>query len=754
MADAMEARPPSAVQKTTFTVLGICCSSEIKLIDRILNHLEGIENVSVNVLAKTATVVHDPAKAPASRIVSALNGAHLNAGIKESGRVQIESRPWPSKSVVASGALLLVALCSYVFPPLIWIAVLSVTVGVLDMLRRAVAALRRCVLDINVLMVTAVFGAIGLGDYLEAASIVFLFTLAEWLEAKSTNKARVSLESLLNLAPQTAVIAETGETVHVKDIMINTIVSVKAGELVPVDGAVVAGASTVDESSLTGEFMPVDKEIGSNVWSGTTVLTGFIKVVTMAAAEDSAVARMVKLVEDAQNRRSNMEEFIEQFAKYYTPGVFLVAAGTAIIPWILGVHPLRQWIYLALVLLVIACPCALVISTPVAKACGLSAAAKMGLIFKGGNYLEALAKVKAMAFDKTGTLTEGAFEVVEVQCWEPNANIRQFLHWISSLENMSSHPMARALVEYARVRGVRPSSDVRNFNLIPGGIAGFVDDCYVKIGNAEVALSNGWLRENELRDNEAGITISYVGMVDRCIGYFCLGDQLREEAARAVQELKKQQIHVIVLTGDSKAAAEHVQKQIGENVQVEAGLSPEGKMKKIAELKETWGLTAMVGDGINDAPALTESDVGVAMGISGSALATETANVALMSNDLRRIPEAVELARSSLRKIYENVAMSLAVKLLFFGLAFGGLPSLWAAVVADMGTCLLVIFNSMHLLHKYGGRESSTCSNQVPQEQSINVDEFSEPLLSSERRDQDEEAPCLCCKGRSSQRER
>ncbi|RRT72586.1 hypothetical protein B296_00019767 [Ensete ventricosum] len=254
MADAMEARPPSAMQTTTFTVLGICCSSEIKLIDRILNHLEGIENVSVNVLAKTATVVHDPAKAPASRIV------------------QIESRPWPSASVVASGALLLVALCSYAFPPLIWIALLSVTVGVLGMLRRAVAALRRCVLDINVLM------------------------------------ARVSLESLLNLAPQTAVIAETGETVHVKDIMINTIVSVKAGELVPVDGAVVAGASTVDESSLTGEFMPVDKEIGSNVE-------------TKAVAEDSAVARMVKLVEDAQNRRSHMEEFIEQFAKYYTPGL-------------------------------------------------------------------------------------------------------------------------------------------------------------------------------------------------------------------------------------------------------------------------------------------------------------------------------------------------------------------------------------------------------------------------------------------------
>ncbi|RZR81300.1 hypothetical protein BHM03_00007488 [Ensete ventricosum] len=239
--------------------------------------------------------------------------------------------------------------------------------------------------------------------------------------------------------------------------------------------------------------------------------------------------------------------------------------------------------------------------------------------------------------------------------------------------------MARALVEYARVRGVKPSSEVRNFDSIPGGIAGFVDDCYIKIGNAE----------------------------------------------------------------------------IGENVQVEAGLSPEGKMKKIAELKETWGLTAMVGDGINDAPALTESDVGVAMGISGSALATETANVALMSNDLRKIPEAVELARSSLRKIYQNVAMSLAVKLLFFGLAFGGLPSLWAAVVADMGTCLLVIFNSMRLLHKHGGGESSsTSSSQVlPQAQSINVDEFSEPLLSSERRDQDEEAPCLCCKGRSSQRE-
>ncbi|WOK98956.1 cadmium/zinc-transporting ATPase HMA2-like [Canna indica] len=757
--DYIQARLPSAMQKTTFTVLGICCASETRLIDRILKPLQGIENVSVNVLAKSATVIHDPAKVPASQIVEALNKAHLNAGIKEFGNVQIQNQSWPSPSVIASGVLLLIAMFSYVFPPLVWIALISIVVGIFGMFRRAIAALRRFVLDINVLMVTAVFGAIGLGDYLEGASIVFLFTLAEWLEAKSSNKARTSLESLLNLTPQTAVIADTGESVPVKDITIDTIVSVKAGEFVPVDGVVVVGSSTVDESSLTGEFLPVDKEIGSNVWSGTVVLNaGFINVQTKALAEDSAVARMVKLVEEAQNQHSNMEEFIEQFAKYYTPGVFMVAAGTAIVPWMLGVQPLHQWIYLALVLLVIACPCALVISTPVAKACGLSAAAKIGLIFKGGNYLEALAKIKAVAFDKTGTLTEGVFEVVKLHCMDPNTDIKQFLHWISSLENMSSHPMAKALVEYAKLNDVRPSNAVRSFNLIPGGISGYVDDCFIQIGNYELAIHNGWLRENELHDNEEGITISYVGTVDQCIGYFCLGDQVRKDAVQAVQELQKQQIQVVVLTGDSKEAAKVLQKQIGLNVVVEAGLSPEGKMKKIAGIRERWGLTAMVGDGINDALALTESDVGIAMGIAGSALATETANVALMSNDLRKIPEAIELAKASLRKIYQNVAMSLVVKLLFFGLAFGGFPSLWAAVVADMGTCLLVIFNSMQLLQKYGKKK--TAPSEVPEELSITIDPGSssqtktitpmdldefKPLLSSEERDQSEHG-CSCCK--------
>ncbi|KAG1354716.1 cadmium/zinc-transporting ATPase HMA2 [Cocos nucifera] len=722
------------MQKTTFTVFGICCGSEAALVHKILNPLEGIENVSVNVLVKTTTVIHDPSKISASQIVNALNKAKLKAGIRELGQVKTRKQSWPNANVIASGVLLLVAVFSYIYQPLKWVSLASIAIGIPGMLRRGIAALGRRVLDINVLMVIAVFGAVGLGDYLEGASVVFLFTFAQWLEAKSSGKAQASLESLMNLAPRTAVIAETGETVDVKDIRINTLVSVKAGERVPVDGVVVTGGSTIDESSLTGEFMPVDKEVGSKVWAGSVVLTGFINVATKALEEDSAVARMVKLVEDAQSRRSNIEEFIEKFAKYYTP-----------------------------VLLVIACPCALVISTPVAKVCGLSAAAKMGLIIKGGNHLEALAKIKAIAFDKTGTLTEGAFKVVDMQLVGQKIDINQMFYWISSLENLSSHPIAKALVEYSRFRGIQPSREVKDFRMIPGeGISGYVDDCLIQIGNAQLAFCNGWLSENEFYINEAGITVGYVGMDNHFIGYFRLGDQVRGEAAQAVHELQKQRIEVTILTGDSKAAAELIQKQIGENIKVEASLAPEDKMKKIAELKEKWGLTAMVGDGINDAPALAASDVGIAMGVAGSAVATETADVALMSNDLRKIPEAVKLAKAALRKNYQNVALSLAVKLLFFGLAFGGMPSLWAAVVADMGTCLLVIFNSMLLLHKYKKGGSSTFDKGSEQlyirvEPGLdsgcnrnlqgNLEGLHEPLLPPKEREEKEERPRSCCKG-------
>ncbi|XP_008808279.1 cadmium/zinc-transporting ATPase HMA2-like [Phoenix dactylifera] len=763
MTDDIEAKVPSAMQKTTFTVLGICCGSEAALVQKILNPLEGIENISVNVLAKTTTVIHDPSKISASQIVNALNKAKLKAGIRELGQVKTRKQSRPNANVIASGVLLLVAMFSYIYQPLVWVSLASIAIGILDMLRRCIAALGRCVLDINVLMVIAVFGAVGLGNYLEGASVVFLFTLAQWLEAKSSDKAQASLESLMNLAPRTAVIAETGETVDVKDITINTLVSVKAGERVPVDGLVVTGGSTIDESSLTGEFMPVDKEVGSKVWAGSVVLTGFINVATKALEEDSAVARMVKLVEDAQSRRSNIEEFIEKFAKYYTPGVVLIAAGIAVVPWALSFQDIRHWIYLSLVLLVVACPCALVISTPVAKVCGLSAAAKMGLIIKGGNHLEALAKIKALAFDKTGTLTEGSFKVVDMQLVEQKIDINQLLYWISSLENLSGHPIAKALVEYARFRGIQPSREVKDFKMISGeGISAYVDDCLIQIGNAQLAFRNGWLSESKFYIDEAGITVGYVGMDNHFIGYFRLGDQVRGEAAQAVHELQKQRIQVTILTGDSKAAAELIQKQIGENIKVEASLAPEDKMKKIAELKEKWGLTAMVGDGINDAPALAASDIGIAMGVAGSAVATETADVALMSNDLRKIPEAVKLARATLRKNYQNVALSLAVKLLFLGLAFGGMPSLWAAVVADMGTCLAVIFNSMLLLRKHKKEGSiafdksseqlhvrvepgldSECSRNLQE----NLEGLHEPLLPPKEREEKEERPRSCCKG-------
>ncbi|XP_058073762.1 cadmium/zinc-transporting ATPase HMA2-like [Magnolia sinica] len=747
MAVTVEAKVPSALQKTTtFHVLGMCCSSEAAIIHKILNPLPGIENVSVNVSAKTATIVHDPTLIPASQIVNSLNDARLNAEIRELGQFKTRKLSWPSTNTLCSGALMVVALFGYIYPPLKWVALAAIAVGIPNMLLRSVTALRRCMLDINVLMVIAVSGAVALGDYLEGASVVFLFTLAGWLETKSTEKARASLESLMELAPRTAVIAETGERIPVKDIRLHTVISVKAGECIAVDGVVAAGQAAVDESSLTGEFMPVDKEIGSKVWAGTMVLTGFINVRTEALEEDSAVARMVKLVEDAQNQCSRMELFIERFAKYYTPGVVLIAAGLAVIPWALGLHDFQQWIYIALVLLVVACPCALVISTPIATACGLSAAAKMGLLVKGGNYFEVLAKIKTIAFDKTGTLTQGKFAVTDMQCIESQTDSNQMLYWISSLENQSSHPMATSLVTYARLHGIEPATEVQNFESIPGeGIYGLVNNHIIQIGNARLAQRNGWMKEGQCHINEAGVMVGYVGVDGRLVGFFCLADQIRSEAIAAVQELQKLGIQVIILTGDSNATAELIGQQIG-NVRVESGLAPAEKVKRVAELKKEGSPTAMVGDGINDAPALAAADLGIAMGVAGSAVAIETADVALMSNDLRKIPEAVKLARECMRKVYQNVGFSLGVKAVFLGLAFAGVASLWAAVFADMGTCLLVIFNSMLLLRQRKMEQQQNVRISGSSSKSEREDDLLEPLLSLEEGGEREENESSCCR--------
>jgi Cd2+/Zn2+-exporting ATPase len=702
--------------KTTLNVLGICCPSEVPLIERVLQPLDGVERVSVNVPSRTVTVLHDSSLIPPSEIVKALNQARLDASLRVVGQLK-SARKWPSPYTLASGFFLAISLFQYLYRPLQWVALGAIAVGILPILLKSFVAIRNFMLDINVLMLIAVSGTIGLGDYLEGGTIVFLFTLAEWLESRSSDKARAEISSVMNLAPQTAVIEESGAKVSVKDVAINTVLSVKAGETIPLDGVVVSGSSSVDESSLTGESLPAEKEGGANVWAGTMNLTGYLGVKTVALAEDSTMARMGKLVEEAQNQRSSTEEFVQKFAKYYTPVIVVAALAMVLAPCIDRSLGFRKWAYKALVLVVTACPCALVISTPVATACGLAHAARIGLLIKGGMYLEDLGKLKAIAFDKTGTLTEGIFRVVDVMFVESETmEVQKWLSWIASLESRSNHPMSVAVVSHCRQQGLEPSVEVKNFTILEGeGICGVVNDQKIYIGNSRLSNRLGWTKYVPDTWDIQGATVGYVGTEENFVGAFSVADNCRSEAAAALDRLKKLGIQLAMLTGDTATSAALIEKEVG-GIQVHSQLLPEDKVRIIRDLKQL-GKTAMVGDGINDAPALAAADIGIAMGVAGSAVAMETSDIALMSNDIRKIAAAVKIGRRTLRKIYINVAISIVTKAVIFALTAVGLVYLWIAVLADVGTGMLVTFNSMLLLKgekrdSHGGHRHGVCNQE------------------------------------------
>eukprot|EP00268_Persea_americana_P034199 TRINITY_DN33851_c0_g1_i1.p1 TRINITY_DN33851_c0_g1~~TRINITY_DN33851_c0_g1_i1.p1 ORF type:complete len:1009 (-),score=97.05 TRINITY_DN33851_c0_g1_i1:276-3302(-) len=698
-------------QKSYFDVLGLCCSSEVPLIERILSPLEGIEKVSVIVPTRTVIVVHDNLLISQIQIVKALNQARLEANVRVFGEKK-GRRMWPSPYTVASGVLLLLSSFKFLYHPLNWLALGGAVVGLPPILMRSIAAVRRFTLDINLLMLIAVGGSIAMRDYWEAAFVVFLFTIAEWLESRASYKATAVMSMLMNMAPQTAILAENGQVVDAGDVKVNTIIAVKAGEVIPIDGIVVEGKSEVDERTLTGESFPVAKQIQSTVWAGTINLNGYLGVKTTALAEDSAVARMAKLVEEAQHNKSRTQRLIDKCAKYYTPAVILISTGIAVVPTAMRVHDVKHWYRLALVVLVSACPCALVLSTPVATYCALTKAASVGLLIKGGDFLESLANIKIIAFDKTGTITRGEFTLIEFRSLSDGITIPTLLYWVSSIEIKSSHPMAAALVDYAHSNDVEPKPEnVREFQILPGeGIYGEIDGKSIYIGNKRIAARAGCETVPSLEGKKEGVTAGYIFSGATPIGIFSLSDTCRTGVPEAINELKELGLKTAMLTGDNRGAAMHIQDQLGHAIGiVHAELLPEEKMTIIRQLKKE-GSTAMVGDGMNDAPALATADVGISMGVAGSAVATETGHITLMSNDIRRIPQAIRLSRTTRRKIIENVALSVTTKAAILGLAFSGHPLLWAAILADVGTCLLVIFNCMFLLWGTNSKSPPACA--------------------------------------------
>ena len=584
--------------------------------------------------------------------------------------------------------------------------------------RRALRSLRARALDINVLMIIAVAGALILGEFVEAASVLWLFNVAEALEARSLKRARNAIRSLMALAPATALIRRLGleATVPIGEVVPGDVVVVRPGERVPVDGVVIAGDSTLDQSPVTGESWPVEKTEGDEVFAGSINGAGALDVAVHRRAADSTLARIIHMVEEAQSRRAPVQTFVDRFARRYTPAVALLALVVATVPPLvlggLGVlggpagfdgwsREAGVWTYRALALLVVACPCALVISTPVAVVSALTAAARAGVLIKGGAALERLGTIRCVALDKTGTLTRGRVTVTDIFGVD-GVSSHGVLSVAAALESRSEHPIGRAIVEEARGAGLHVAPGV-GFRAFPGlGAEATVAEALAVVGShrmfEERQLCTPSLHAQLDRLEGRGTMPVLVGHDGAALGVIGLTDGIRDGGRSAVTALRAEGVErVVLLTGDTRGNADAMLTAAGLD-EAHAGLMPADKVRWVETLRERHGAVAMVGDGVNDAPALAVADVGVAMGVAGTGVALETADVALMADDLGKLSYALRLGRATRWNIRANVTLALGLKLAFVALAAFGLATLWMAILADTGASLLVTANSLRLL--------------------------------------------------------
>ena len=580
-------------------------------------------------------------------------------------------------------------------PDLLFVA--SALLGGWNFFPKGVRAARALALDMNFLMTVAILGAVGIGEYAEAAAIAFLFAVAELLERYAVDRARASVEALMRLAPDTARVrrGDAEIEVTVDRLVPGDVVVVRPGDRIPADGTVVEGASAVDQSPVTGESMPVEKALGAGVYAGTINREGFLAVHVDKPASESTLARIIRLVEQAEARKTRTERFVERFARVYTPAVTLAAVLTVAIPVLAMGADFSVWFTRGLTLLVIACPCALVISTPVAVVSGITAAARNGVLIKGGTYLEAFGQVRAMALDKTGTLTYGRPAVVDVHV-EDGFEAEDLLGRVAAVEGRSEHPVARAIVAYVRERGLAVRGVIHGFVATPGrGVRAEVDGVAISVGApAYAAPSHG-----PPASLAGGVgTVVAVAVDGRPAAWFRVADRTRGSAREALTGLRSAGIeHLVMLTGDARETADAVGLELGVD-EVLAELLPEDKVEAVHELTRRYGPIAMLGDGINDAPALATAGVGLVMGAAGSDASLETADIALMGDDLSRLPYVRALSREAVRVIRTNIALALAVKaVLAIGVPLGAVSLITAVLVGDMGVSLAVTVNALRL---------------------------------------------------------
>lgn len=688
----------------TYLIEGMDCAA---CANTIVNHLKtvpAVKDVRVNFSTGKAQIEHDN---EADDIIKEVSKAGYTATLVTSSRQSAESRHHKGQNgpIVFSGILIAlgfigshIGIASYMTTVLYAIAMI---VSGYKPAKSAYYGIKSRSLDMNVLMTVAALGATVIGEWLEGATVVWLFALGVALQTRSIEQTRNSIRGLMDLAPSEAWVKENGQLIKkaAEDISIGTTIVVKPGDRIPLDGEIINGESSISQAPITGESIPVDKVIGDAVYAGTINESGSLEIKVTKLVEDTTISKIIHLVEEAQEKKAPTQAFVDKFATIYTPIVFILALFIMVIPPLFD-GAWSEWFYKGLELLVVACPCALVISTPVAIVSAIGNAAKNGVLIKGGTFLEKAGAINAIAFDKTGTLTEGKPAVSEVVSLAAEEN--QLLAITKTLEDYSNHPIARAIVDYAAKKKVA-SLQGSNFKILTGkGVQATIQETVYYAGNAKLfsdlgtPLSNCWSHIEKLQNE--GKTIIIVGTAKSVLGIISVADTIRHTTVSALESLKQNGMQqIVMLTGDNEGTA----KMIASQSRVDryfAGLLPEDKVKAIQQLQHEGYQTAMVGDGINDAPALATADLGIAMGGAGTDTAMETADIVLMADNLEKLPHTMKLSRKALAVIKQNIWFSIIVKVIALAFIFPGWLTLWIAVLSDTGAALLVILNSLRLL--------------------------------------------------------
>lgn len=696
--------------RTPIRILQMDCPTEEALIRKKLGGMRSVTSMEFNLMQRVLTVVHSPNALDS--VLDAVRSLGFTPEVAGTGGSlaappEAAKKPWWPLALAAAAAVASEA-ASWMGQPA-WLtaalAILAVVACGLTTYRKGWVAIRNGNLNINALMSIAVTGALVLRQWPEAAMVMVLFTIAELIEAKSLDRARNAIQGLMRLAPETATVRQPNGSwaeVDARTVLVGAVVRVKPGERIGLDGDIVAGRSSINQAPITGESLPIEKAEGDPVFAGTINESGSFEYRVTAAASNTTLARIIHAVEEAQGAKAPTQRFVDQFARVYTPIVFVIALAVAVLPPLIAGGSWHDWVYKALVLLVIACPCALVISTPVTIVSGLAAAARHGILVKGGTYLEQGRKLAWLALDKTGTITHGKPVQTDFEL-RADIDVARCRALAVSLAGRSDHPVSLAIAKDAEAQDV-PHLQVENFEAIPGrGVRGTIDDVSYSLGNHRLVEELGRCStelEARLDDLERqGKTVVMLIDRERVLALFAVADTVKDSSRDAIAELHRLGVRTAMLTGDNPHTAEAIAQQVGID-RAEGNQLPEDKLRAIEQLSQNGTMVGMVGDGINDAPALARANIGFAMGAMGTDTAIETADVALMDDDLRKIPVFIRLSQATRTILVQNITLALGIKAVFLGLTLAGLGTMWMAVFADVGASLLVVGNGLRLLRR------------------------------------------------------